>query len=196
MTTSVEDALIHMKENIVKRSKSLSLAKKTQAIGHSNAEIDITRESYKLHQVSLRSDPERVKSPEHGGSSQSGAAANVNEEWQHMFGTDQTDPKGVQRVEGRDDLHQHHHARISPLEPASGHNGNVPDCQVSLSNLLSKKRGEFALNSRRTNVLGYRTGDDSLPKLSWRPDGQLRAHMHEHEVKKLEKVYKLECLLN
>jgi hypothetical protein len=55
---------------------------------------------------------------------------------------------------------------------------------VALDNLLRKKRGEFLLNARKRNQLGYQVSSDRhVPPPGWRPKGQLRAHMHEHDVR-------------
>ncbi len=71
-------------------------------------------------------------------------------------------------------------------------------CKVSLDSLLRKKRGEYLLRQRKQERLGLGAGVSSggtaqqatagysgrgSPPAGWKPKGQLRAHLHEHDVR-------------
>jgi hypothetical protein len=60
-------------------------------------------------------------------------------------------------------------------------------CRIELENLLNTKRGEHIVSSRqqrRHNQLGVGTGGRVVqnPPISWKPQGVLMSHLHEHSM--------------
>ena len=55
-------------------------------------------------------------------------------------------------------------------------------CKLELDETISKKRVEFAVNTRKRRNIERGLTDRNYPGSSWKPKGTLVAHMHEHQV--------------
>ena len=63
-------------------------------------------------------------------------------------------------------------------------------CKLELEETVSKKRVEFAVNTRKRRNIERGLTDRNYPGSSWKPKGALIAHLHEHKV-----ISKLFCFL-
>ena len=55
-------------------------------------------------------------------------------------------------------------------------------CKLELEETVSKKRVEFAVNTRKRRNIERGLTDRNYPGSSWKPKGALIAHLHEHKV--------------
>ena len=55
-------------------------------------------------------------------------------------------------------------------------------CKLELEETVSKKRVEFAVNTRKRKNIERGLTDRNYPGSCWKPKGSLIAHLHEHKV--------------
>lgn len=55
-------------------------------------------------------------------------------------------------------------------------------CKLELDDTLSKKRCEYAINTRKRRNIERGLTDKNYPHSLWKPKGILVAHLHEHQV--------------
>ncbi|CAB4056384.1 PIK3R4 [Lepeophtheirus salmonis] len=192
MSSSTENKILYMKENIMKlsRNKNLLISKQKTSttspgiIDLKKLKMDNSGDELRIRVIQLS----KTQTPSYNNQDfHTGSIA--NEEWQHMFGTDVSTRHSQPEV-ALDALEQTNsfsppliemHKSLLDIDDDAYIQYDRPPCQVEVANLINWRCTEYSLLTQRQGGSDNEESSHYFPNNAWRPQGTLIAHLHEHK---------------
>lgn len=185
MTPSVEDKLLHMKDNLIKISRhKSSVNNKHDEGGISGGNVDLAKCRVTKRTVPLNSDVEKkeeevVKAQSASPALSTTSSPRLGHNRKMSATLLQPSPQSLSPCPSP--TMNRRSNRASPMPENVSQKKNFSPCKVELEEAISKKRCEFAINTRKRMTIEQGLSDRNFPPSGWRPKGVLVAHLHEHQ---------------